>query len=102
MDQVEAKIRRLSISQLKVLSILVKNPHSLMSSTPTGEKIGITGKALGGVFSSLSRQKINKQSLLTPFGRDSSGRGLRWKLNTNLISVKKLKKIVQDLLRFES
>lgn len=101
MDRIEAKIRRLSVSQLKALSILVKSPHGLVSSTAAGEKIGITGKSLGGVFSSLSRQKIGKQSLVVPFGRDSSGRGLRWKLNTDLVSVKKLKVIVTELLKFE-
>jgi hypothetical protein len=99
-EKVEARIRRLSRNQLKVLAVLCQNEFGLASSSATGKRIGITGKALGGVFSSLSRQKIAGKPLLVPFGRDSSGRGLRWKLNTKLISISELKKIVDELLRF--
>lgn len=63
-----------------------------------GTKMGVVGKFLGGVFSSLSRQKVNGQSLALPFGRGDEGRGLRWKLNTSLIPIKSLAEIVNELL----
>ena len=98
-EKVEARIRRLSYNQLKALSVLCQNELGLASSSVAGKKIGITGKALGGIFSSLSRQKIAGQPLLIPVGRDAAGRGLRWRLNTKLISVKRLREITTELLR---
>ena len=95
---VEAKIRRLSLRQLKALAFLCQNEKGLGSSTAAGERIGVKGKSLGGVFSSLSRQKIKGEPLILPFGRSEDGRGLRWRLNTKLISIKDLKALVGELL----
>ena len=93
------KIRRLSYRQLQALSFLCQTNAGLASSSPVGIKMGVVGKPLGGVFSSLSRQKVNGQSLVLPYGRGDEGRGLRWKLNTSLISIKSLAEIVNELLR---
>lgn len=95
---VESKIRRLSFKQLKALSFLCLNQNHLVSSSYTGKQMGVVGKQLGGVFSSLSRQKIGGQSLIIPYGRGEEGRGLRWKLNTNLVSLEDLRRIVEELL----
>jgi len=94
----EYKIRRLSLNQLKALAVLARSKSGLVSSTPTGEEIGIMGKSLGGVFSSLARQKINGQPLIIPYGQGEIGRGLRWKLNEQVISLGELKGIVNELL----
>lgn len=60
--------------------------------------MGVVGKSLGGVFSSLARQKFHNQPLLIPYGRGTEGRGLRWKLNERLVSLSDLRSIVSELL----
>jgi len=98
LDLIENKIRRLSFNQLRALAYLCQSKGALISSSPTGRKMGVVGKSLGGVFSSLSRQRIRNQPLLIPFGRGDEGRGLRWKLNISLVSTDNLAKIVSELL----
>ena len=83
-----------------MLSFLSNSPNGIVSSVIVGKKLGLIGKPLGGVFSSLSRQEILGQSLIIPFGRGSEGRGLRWKLNENLISVKELEVLVGEILKY--
>jgi len=97
---VEGRVHRLSYNQLKVLELLCKNKSGLLSSSASASDLGLTGKSLGGVFSSLSRQIIGGKPLVRPFGRGRQGRGLRWKLNTDLIEIAKLKRIVAEILRF--
>jgi hypothetical protein len=77
---------------------LAKSKNGVISSTASSKNIGKEGKALGGVFSSLSRQKINGECLVIPWGKAESGRGLRWKLNTKLISQKRLLEVTKELL----
>lgn len=60
--------------------------------------VGLKGKSLGGIFSSLSRQKIGKESLILPWGRSEAGRGLRWKLNTRVVEVKEFRSIIKEVL----
>ncbi|HUV72455.1 MAG TPA: hypothetical protein VMW25_05620 [Clostridia bacterium] len=98
MRPIESKLRRLSRNQLRALAILSRSKSGLVSSSPAGESMGITGKALGGLFSSLARQKINNQPLLIPCGQGEIGRGLRWKLNLKIVSLSELKEIVDELL----
>jgi len=97
-DIVESKLHRLSFHQLKALSLLGETPSGIISSTASGKDIGVTGKALGGVFSSLSRQRIGGEPLVIAFGKSADGRGLRWKLNTAVISIEKLRKVVKELV----
>lgn len=59
--------------------------------------MGVTGKSLGGVFSSLARQRIDGQFLVLPYGQ-GEGRGLRWKLNERVVTRKNLKSIVEEIL----
>ena len=99
-NKVEKRIRRLSRNQLKILSFLANSSGGAVSSVVVGKKLGLVGKPLGGVFSSLSRQEILGQSLIIPFGRGSEGRGLRWKLNEDLISVKELEVLVEEILKY--
>lgn len=70
----------------------------VISSTKSAESIGIHGKALGGVYSSLSRQRIAGQRLVFPWGKSADGRGLRWKLNDNLIDQKRLAVLIKPLI----
>ena len=85
MDKVENRLHRLSLNQLRALQVLAKSSKGIVSSTFSGKKIGIKGKSLGGVFSSLSRQKINSEPLIVAWGKSADGRGLRWRLNESLI-----------------
>jgi len=100
MDPVEARLHRLSPNQLRALQVLAKSEHGIVSSTASGGTIGITGKPLGGVFSSLVRQKIHRQALITAWGKAEDGRGLRWKLNEKLITKKRLLTITSELLEY--
>jgi len=95
MDQIEEKIHRLTQSQLHVLLLFAKSNNGIISSPH--EIRGKTGKALGGIFSSLARQKIDGEQLITAWGRNEKGQ-LKWKLNSKLISKEKLLKITQELL----
>lgn len=78
MDQIEEKIHRLSQSQLHILMFFAKSNDGIIFPSKIIIK---TGKALGGVISSLSRQKINGERLIRAWGRNDKGQ-LKWKLNT--------------------
>lgn len=92
------KIHRLSPNQLRALQLLAKAPRAMINSSDSGAKIGLKGKNLGGLFSALSRQQIKGERLVIPWGRPEPGRGLRWKLNQNLISAKELLVVTNELL----
>jgi len=98
MSLVLDKLYRLSQAQLRALYLLAQSKNGIISSVDSSEEINKKGKALGGVFSSLSRQKIGDDHLVLPWGRPESGRGLRWKLNEKLINRQKLLEIVKKLL----
>jgi hypothetical protein len=98
MTEIELRLHRLSPNQLKALFLLAQTPKGIISSTENSAKIGKQGKALGGVFSSLSRQNIKGEKLVFPWGKMENGRGLRWKLNEKLISMNTLLKITKELL----
>jgi hypothetical protein len=92
------KLHRLSPNQLRALRLLAKAPKGIINSTDSGAKIGLKGKNLGGLFSSLSRQRIGQERLVIPWGRPKAGKGLRWKLNQNLVGQKELLTVTQELL----
>ena len=92
------KICRMSFNQLKALEVLAESKSGMIEAEDSEKMVGLKGKNLGGVFSSLSRQKIDGKSLILPWGRARAGRGLRWKLNTELVEVKELRKILKELL----
>lgn len=88
----------MSLSQLRALLALAQAKNGIIESVETERKVKLKGKSLGGVFSSLSRQMISGQPLVLPMGRGLKGRGLRWKLNQNLISAKELLRVVEEVL----
>ncbi|MFA5136622.1 MAG: hypothetical protein WC489_04480 [Patescibacteria group bacterium] len=98
MSPTESRLYRLTPSQLQALNLLAKTKEGIISSTATSSKLKKTGKALGGVFSSLSRQVIQGEHLVLPWGKSPDGHGLKWKLNKRLISQEKLLQITGDLL----
>jgi len=100
MDYIENAIHHLSPSQLRALYLLSKSPKGLISSNATSKEVGKLGKALGGLFSSLSRHKFMGQKLIIPWGKSEDGRGLRWKLNEELITKDRLNNIVSEMLNY--
>ena len=88
----------MSLSQLKALAVLAASKNGIVEAEDTSKKLGLKGKSLGGVFSSLSRQQINGESLVLPRGRSVGGRGLRWVLNEKLISREKLSQVIKEVL----
>jgi len=98
MSLIVDRLYRLSQAQLRALYLLAQSKNGIISSVDSSEKINKKGKALGGVFSSLSRQKIGQERLVLPWGKSESGRGLRWKLNEKLIKSEELLKITSQLL----
>ena len=98
MEKTEWHIYRLSWHQLQVLFFLARSKKGIISSVEFGKKHNYRGKTLGGIFSSLIRRKIDNRPLVIPWGKSRDGRGLRWKLNTDLISKKRLLEITTQLL----
>ncbi len=88
----------MSLNQLRALEVLVESKKGMIEANDSIKVVGLKGKNLGGIFSSLSRQKIGKESLILPWGRAEAGRGLRWKLNTKVVQVKELRSIIKEVL----
>jgi len=97
LNPVENRIHRLSRNQLRALSLFAHSRDGVVDSLSVGKKIDIEGKALGGLFSSLVRQKISGKSLIQPWGKSLTGRGLRWKLNSEVVAPVKLQAMVNKL-----
>jgi hypothetical protein len=98
MQAVEAKLHYLSQNQLKALWLLARSSTGIISSSKSAQEIGLFGKALGGVYSSLSRQRIAGERIVLPWGKSNGGRGLRWKLNENLVPQHDLATLLEPLL----
>ena len=92
------KLHRMSFNQLRALEVLAMSKDGIIEASDSIKEVGLDGKHLGGIFSSLSRQKIDDESLILPWGRSEAGRGLRWKLNTKLIDQKELEREVKEIL----
>lgn len=88
----------MSFNQLKALEVLAASENGIIEANDSEKKLGMEGKHLGGVFSSLSRQKIGSENLILAWGRASGGRGLRWKLNTKVVDVVELRKVIKEVL----
>lgn len=93
-----SRLRRLSKNQLQALKILAQSKRGVVSSYLVGQKLGLQGKSLGGLFSSLSRIRIKGEPLILPAGRSEKGVGLRWLLNPELVNKKEVLKEVESLL----
>jgi len=98
MTTIEDKLYRMSPDQLRALFLLAKSKDGIISSTDSAPQIGKNGKSLGGLFSSLSRQRVGGQSLVLSWGRPVSGHGLRWRLNEKLMTKQRLLVITKELL----
>jgi len=100
MAYLEKKICRFTFSQLKVLYALSQSPSQLLSSHNISTQVGLEGKELGAILSSLSRVSIMGKNLILPCGRVRRSDGLNWKLNTDLISAEKVRKLTESLIQY--
>lgn len=71
----------------------------IIEANDSSKELHLKGKNLGGIFSSLSRQNIQGESLILAWGRASGGRGLRWKLNEKIMNKMELKKLIKEILQ---
>lgn len=80
--------------------MLAESKNGMVESEKTEKEMGLKGKAVGGVFSSLARQQIEGEYLIEAWGRSLVSRGLRWKLNEK-IDKKRLREIIEEVLKYE-
>lgn len=93
-----SKLARLSYQQLILLDWFVQHPDNYGTIEVLAKKTKLSGKALGGVLSSLSRAKYRGLPIIEPWGRPKQGSGLRWKLNQNIESLSGAKGEIHRLL----
>ncbi len=101
---IEEIIRRLSHRQLEVLLTFIPSGERTgdyttvgraSKSVHTAENVD-TDKTIGGIFSSISRIATMNGPLILPVGR-SEDEGMRWILNTKVISRDELKDILLQI-----
>lgn len=88
----------MSRNQLLALKVLAGSKKGVVEAAEAAGSLGLEGKALGGVFSSLARQKVNGEPLVVPWGRGGQGRGLRWRLSEAVASSQELLPLLKELL----
>ncbi len=93
-----SRLARLSHAQLRLLYWFVQHPQKYATIAELSKNTKVTGKALGGVLSSLARTKFRGLPLIEPWGRAEEGSGLRWKLNNKIESLIETKKELARLL----
>lgn len=94
-----SKVSRLSYAQLVLLSWFLEHPEEYGSVESLSRSSKLKGKSLGGVLSSLARNKYRGLSLIEPWGRATSGTGLRWKLNPKIGMTKQIKAEVSKVIK---
>ena len=92
------KLSRFSFYQLVLLRYFLKNADKILTIKEISKHTLLEDKSLGGVLSSLARTKHRGVPLIEPLGRAVESTGLRWRLNTKVLSVAEAKKEVQRLL----
>ncbi len=92
------KLAYFSQSQLLLLELLLENKDRAMGVIEISHRIKFKGESLGGLISSLARNKFHGNALIEPWGRDNGGVGMRWKINSKTIDLEISKKEVKRLL----
>lgn len=92
------RIAFFSREQLLLLELLLTNSERAMGVSEISRKIKFRGESLGGLISSLARNKFRGQSLIEPWGRDGGGVGMRWRVNAKAIEIGVAKGEVKRLL----
>lgn len=87
--KVELKIRSLNISHLKLLRLLCQWESKVATPQQMEELLGTKIK-LGGILGSLTRQKIDGESLILKCGQEEPGKTYRWQLNERLVDRQEL------------
>lgn len=83
---------------MRALLVLCRSKKGIIIANQAIKVVGLKGKAIGGVFSALSRQRVDGEALVEVWGRAEVGRGLRWKLNTKVVDQKWLGGVIKEVL----
>lgn len=92
------KIAFFSLEQLLLLALLLRHSERPLGVQEISRKIKFRGESLGGLISSLARNKFRGEPLIEPWGRDKGGVGMRWRVNSRSIEISMAKAEVQRLL----
>lgn len=93
------KISYFSRNQLAVLGYLLSQKERAVGASEIARKTKINGESLGGILSSLSRNNFRGATLITVWGRDEKGVGMRWRINESAVNCRKASELVTNLLR---
>lgn len=97
----DRELGKLSLSQLKVLKVLLLNPERILTTGEIARRSGIIEKGLGGVLSAMSRKRLDEEALILPMGRDEK-RNLRWRVSSRAITpVLALRQVTALLLSYK-
>ena len=92
------KIAFFSREQLLLLELLLKHSERAMGVSEISRKIKFRGESLGGLISSLARNKFRGECLIEPWGRDKGSVGMRWRVNSKAIETGVARSEVKRLL----
>lgn len=93
MKDLQKKLKNFPSENLKIL-ILFLTSTGVITFDDIAKELGydpkdikeIAGKSIGGILSTLSRNKINDQSLIVSVGRLLGKRRMQWKINSKVFT----------------
>lgn len=95
MEDMNLKIRNMTIPQLKALRLLTQSSSGIASYNEIADTTGTASYTLGAILTSLKKYKTENGTLILPAGRDEAG--MRWQLNEKVITKDDLSLILNEL-----
>ena len=95
-QQVEEKVRRLKMPQLKLLALLAKGENSVFTTKEIIEKIETDPHTFGAIITPLLRHKVDGKTIVIRAGEDLK-EGTRWQINNKLVSKPDLVLLLDDM-----
>ena len=92
------KIAFFSLEQLQLLALLLEHGERPLGIQEISHKLKFKGESLGGLISSLTRNKFRGEPLIEPWGRDKGSVGMRWRFNSRSIEANIAKDEVNRLI----
>ena len=84
-ENVEDKIRSLSLPQLEILMVMAKSNEPVSTSREIMQSTGTSSYTFGAIISPLRRHKVDGLSLIVQAGKDGAN-GVRWQINEKLVT----------------
>lgn len=105
-NEIKRKLRRATTENIKTLLLFLESEtvvtYDQIAKTTGLDKEKDSGRAVGGILSSLSRNKISNEPLIISVGPERGTRRLLWRLNNKAMidskSRESLKKIVLTII----